>query len=336
VWFASGGLFLLLKTFSASLQLGDDRTHLIDIDSWTLVLCRFLPRFALLCLFSSRARSERYRPVDQFWPERVISRDDRRHCAAECLRSASAHCAKEGDPEAGNDLIACQRTAPRMRGTNAINSALRLRGVNHGGQLPAIVPRRDRSLSQCDSPFSEFRKGYNQPEVNAGLQCDCRKFSIDRPLPRHKKVKWWQTWTNYHVSDSETQWQHGWRMMTPAAHPGCFRGSQVPAFPDMKRHSWQKLERVLGRALRRGVCEGDRVLEKETHHEPWNAGVNDSECRARLPRALAGAPGGRCVWRIADFRHKSAIRHTQAKRPSVLLNRTEPSIALRATNPRLR
>src|SRR3984893_708093 len=155
-----------------------------------------------------------------------------------------------------------------------------------------IVPRRHRSLSQCDSPFSEFRKGYNQPEVNAGLRCDWRKFSIDRPLPRHIKVEWRQTLTNYNISDSETQWQHSWRMMTPAAHPGCFRGSQVPAFPDVKRQGWLKLERILRRAPGRGVCERNRVLEKETHHEPRNAGVNGSECRARLPCALAGAPGG--------------------------------------------
>src|ERR1700730_6007572 len=140
-----------------------------------------------------------------------------------------------------------------------------------------IVPRRDRSLSRLDSPFSEFRKGCNQTEVNAGLRCDWRKFSIDGPLPRHIKVEWRQTWTNYHISDSETKWQHGWRTMTPAVHPGCFRGSQVPAFPDMKRQSRLKLERVLRRAPGRGGGGTKRILEKET---PSRA----MECRCnRLP-----------------------------------------------------
>src|ERR1700686_5466041 len=82
-------------------------------------------------------------------------------------------------------------------------------------------------------------------------------------------------------------------MMKPAVRPGCLSGSQVPAFPDMKRQSRLKRERVLGRALGRGVSERYRVLEKKTHHEPWNAGVNSSYCRTSLPCALAGASGTR-------------------------------------------
>src|SRR5260370_4071139 len=77
------------------------------------------------------------------------------------------------------------------------------------------VPVRASRLSWRDSPFSEFRKGYNQPKVDAGLRCDWRKFSIDRPLHRHKKVERRQPRTHYNISDSAAQRQHGWRRMRP-------------------------------------------------------------------------------------------------------------------------
>lgn len=81
--------------------------------------------------------------------------------------------------------------------------------------------------------------------------------------------------------------------MTPADSPGRFRGSQVPAFPQMQREGRQKFQGVLRRSPARNIRERNRVLEQETHYEPRDADVNRSYCRTSLPCALAGAPGTR-------------------------------------------
>ena len=51
---------------------------------------------------------------------------------------------------------------------------------------------------------------------------------------------------------------------------------------------------VLRRAIRPGLGEGNRILQKEADHEPGKTSVNGRERRTHLPGPFTGELGGRC------------------------------------------
>ena len=79
-----------------------------------------------------------------------------------------------------------------------------------GVQSPVELGRAVEWLSELFGPgvplfaFSERRESDRYPKVNSPLGCDWRILVISHPLCRNIKVKWRQTGTNHHSTDSQT------------------------------------------------------------------------------------------------------------------------------------
>ncbi len=64
------------------------------------------------------------------------------------------------------------------------------------------------------------------------MRRDRRVLPIDHPLSRYEEAHRRQSRSNQHAADSNAQWQHRWRVATPAHRPVGFCRSQVPLLPE--------------------------------------------------------------------------------------------------------